>query len=86
VQAALTSAAAFATGAALPLAVVAFAPLSAIPSAVAAASLVCLAGLGWVAARIGGAPVARSVLRVVFWGALAMGLTALVGAWFGVAV
>lgn len=86
VQAALTSAAAFATGAALPLAVVAIAPLSTIPAALAAASLVCLGGLGWVAARIGGAPVVRSVLRVLFWGALAMGLTALVGAWFGVSV
>lgn len=86
VLAALTSAAAFAGGAALPLAVVALAPLSAIPGVVAGASLVCLAGLGWLAARIGDAPVLRSVLRVVFWGALAMGLTALVGAWFGVAV
>jgi len=50
---------------------------------VAASSLVFLAALGALAARAGGAPLAAAVVRVTFWGALAMAATALVGAWFG---
>ena len=53
---------------------------------VSGASLVCLVALGVLAARTGGAPVIKSTLRVTFWGALAMGLTAGVGALFGTAV
>lgn len=86
VQAALTSAATFATGAALPLAVVALAPAGAITPAVAIAAVLGLGLLGAVGARAGGAPVGRSVLRVVFWGAAAMVVTAGVGRLFGAVV
>jgi len=84
-QAALASAACFAAGAALPLLVTAFVPEAWLIWLVAATSLVFLALLGSVAAYAGGAPVMPSVLRVTFWGALAMALTAGVGALFGVA-
>ena len=85
VQAALTSAGTFAVGAALPLLMVLMLPAAALRWGVAASSLVFLALLGLVAARAGGAPVLASVTRVAFWGALAMALTAGVGALFGVA-
>jgi len=85
VQAALASAATFAAGAALPLLVVLLLPASALMWYVAASSLFFLALLGMVAARAGGAPLLVSAMRVTFWGALAMGLTAGVGALFGVA-
>ena len=85
-QAAWASAASFAAGAALPLVVVAALPLAWRMGGVVVASLVCLAGLGTVAARAGGAPVLMGAWRVVFWGALAMGITAAVGALFGAAV
>jgi len=86
VQAALASAASFTAGAALPLVVIAVAPASLLGVAVAGGSLVFLAGLGALAARTGGAPVIASAWRVTFWGALAMALTAGVGALFGAAV
>jgi VIT1/CCC1 family predicted Fe2+/Mn2+ transporter len=86
VQAALTSAATFAAGAAAPLIVVALVPAPQIMVAVSASSLVFLAVLGSLAARIGGASSARGALRVTFWGALAMALTALVGRAFGTIV
>ena len=86
VLAALASAASFAAGAALPLAFAAALPLSALPVAVIATSLACLAGLGALAARIGGAPVAAGAVRVTLWGAAAMALTYGVGALFGTAV
>jgi VIT1/CCC1 family predicted Fe2+/Mn2+ transporter len=86
VQAALASAGSFSAGAALPLAVVAIAPAAIIEVAVAGSCLVFLAGLGALAARAGGAPVIASAWRVTFWGALAMALTAGVGALFGAAV
>jgi len=82
-QAALASAGTFAVGAALPLAVAALAPDPALIPAVAAGSLAFLAGLGALAARAGGARPALGALRVGFWGALAMALTAAVGALFG---
>ncbi len=82
-QAAWASAASFATGAALPLAVVALAPPAQLMPWVAGASLVFLAALGSMAARAGGAPVALGAARVTFWGALAMGITAGAGALFG---
>ena len=86
VQAGLTSAATFAVGAALPLLSSLVAPVSSVVAVVAGASLVCLTALGAVSARAGGAPVLRASARVAFWGALAMGLTALVGRLFGTVV
>jgi len=86
VQAALTSAVTFASGAALPLLVAAIAPVRAIPWSVSIASLVFLAFLGAVAARAGGASIAKGALRMTFWGVLAMGVTAGIGALFGTAV
>jgi VIT1/CCC1 family predicted Fe2+/Mn2+ transporter len=84
VQAALASAATFAVGAALPLLVVLLAPQSILIWAVAVSSLLFLALLGSLSAAAGGSPVLRAAARVTFWGALAMALTAGVGALFGV--
>jgi len=83
IQAALTSAASFAAGAALPLLVVAMVAAPALVPAVSATSLAFLALLGGLAARVGGARAAVGAVRVTFWGALAMVLTAGVGALFG---
>lgn len=85
-QAALASAATFAAGAALPVLVAAVAPAGIITLLIPASSLVLLAALGGVAAGVGGAPVTRGAMRVAFWGALAMGISALVGALFGTTV
>ncbi|MES2091092.1 MAG: VIT family protein [Pseudomonadota bacterium] len=85
VQAALASAATFAVGAVLPLLIVLVAPVSALMWVVSGSSLLFLALLGSLAARAGGASVMTSATRVTFWGALAMALTAGVGALFGVA-
>ncbi|HCX34931.1 MAG TPA: hypothetical protein DHV08_16185 [Rhodocyclaceae bacterium] len=82
-QAASASAASFALGAALPLAVAALVPGKALIAAVAAMSLAFLAGLGALAARAGGARMGTGAVRVSFWGAAAMGLTAGVGALVG---
>ena len=84
-QAAFASAGSFSVGAALPLVVTAVAPDASLIPLVAGTSLVFLALLGALAARVGGAGVAVGALRVTFWGALAMGLTAGVGALFGAA-
>ena len=86
VQAAFASAATFAVGAALPLATVALAPRTQLTLAVGAASLVFLAALGALAARAGGAAIGPGVVRVTFWGALAMAITMGVGALFGAVV
>ena len=86
VQAALASAASFAVGAALPLAVTALAPAQNLIAWVSAMSIVFLAVLGGVSARAGGASVLKGAWRVTFWGALAMAITAGVGALFGAAV
>jgi VIT1/CCC1 family predicted Fe2+/Mn2+ transporter len=86
VQAALTSAATFAVGAALPLAAALASPTAAIAPTVAATSLLFLTALGAVGAHTGGAPIGRAALRVAFWGALAMALTAGVGRLFGAVV
>lgn len=86
VQAALTSAATFSVGAALPLAMVVVSPPDVLPWAVSAAALVFLALLGGLAAWIGGSPIKRATLRVTFWGALAMALTAGIGALVGTAI
>lgn len=85
IQAAITSALTFSAGAALPLVVAAFAPMASLALWVAGSALIGLALLGALGARAGGAPVGRSVTRVVFWGALAMAITAGVGRLFGVA-
>lgn len=84
VQAAFASAASFAAGAALPLATAALAPAAQAVALVAGLSLAFLATLGAISARVGGAPAASAMLRVTFWGALAMGLTAAIGRLFGV--
>jgi len=86
VQAALTSAATFAAGAALPWLVALVSPMSAVVPLVAGTSLVFLTGLGALSARTGGAPVARAAGRVAFWGALAMGLTAGLGKLLGTVI
>ncbi len=86
VQAALTSAAAFACGAALPLAMAAFAPLSNVTPIIGATSLALLFVLGALAAKLGGAKPQAGALRVAFWGTVAMAATALVGRLFGTAV
>jgi VIT1/CCC1 family predicted Fe2+/Mn2+ transporter len=86
VQAALTSAATFAVGAAMPLLMVMISPASALVPVVSIASLLFLALLGAVGAKAGGANILRATARVTFWGALAMALTAGVGKLFGTVV
>ena len=83
VQAAVASAASFAVGAAMPLLTVLIVPHDMLIPAVAATTLIFLAGLGALAAGVGGAPVTAGAIRVTFWGALAMALTAGVGVLFG---
>ncbi len=86
VQAALTSAATFAVGAALPLLMAVVTPVTWLLPAVSAASLCFLALLGAIGAQAGGAPILRGTVRVTFWGALAMALTAGIGALLGTSV
>jgi VIT1/CCC1 family predicted Fe2+/Mn2+ transporter len=86
IQAAFASAGTFAVGAAMPLLTVLVVSESKLVPVVSGVSLVFLAALGVLAARAGGAPVLKSALRVTFWGAFAMGLTAAVGALFGTVV
>jgi VIT1/CCC1 family predicted Fe2+/Mn2+ transporter len=83
IQAASASGASFAVGAAMPLLAVAMVSESGLIPVVSVTSLLFLAILGGLAARVGGASVAVGAMRVTFWGALAMGLTAGVGALFG---
>lgn len=85
-QAAMASAATFTSGALAPLAVAMLAPQSFLVPAVAAGSLICLALLGMLGARTGGAALGPAVLRVTFWGMMAMAVTAGVGRLFGTAV
>jgi VIT1/CCC1 family predicted Fe2+/Mn2+ transporter len=82
-QAALASAAAFAAGAALPLILVITAPVGLLANVVAGSTLLLLFGLGWLAAQLGAAPRLRGAVRVAFWGAVAMGCTAVIGRLFG---
>jgi VIT1/CCC1 family predicted Fe2+/Mn2+ transporter len=84
IQAAIASAATFAVGAALPLLTAYLTPLAQLPLVVSFTSLLSLALLGGVSASAGGSPVGKAVVRVTFWGALAMAATAGVGAFFGV--
>ncbi len=86
VQAALTSAATFAVGAGLPLLAALLLPLGSLAIGVSLAALVFLMLLGAVGARAGGAPIGRSVLRVAFWGVLAMAATYAIGSLFGTSV
>lgn len=86
VQAAVTSAATFAVGAALPLGAAALLPLAQLPLGVSVAALLFLMLLGGVGAAVGGAPVVKGVLRVAFWGVLAMAATYAIGSLFGTAV
>ena len=81
-QAALTSSATFATGSSLPLIVAMLSPLNRLAIAVAVTSLLSLAILGALAARMGGANMLRGAMRVTFWSALAMSLTSLIGTLF----
>jgi VIT1/CCC1 family predicted Fe2+/Mn2+ transporter len=85
-QAAAASAGAFSSGAALPLLAAAIAPQSALAWSVAIASLLFLAGLGVVSARAAGAHALHSTVRVTFWGAVALAITAAAGALFGAAL
>ena len=86
VQAAFSSASTFTIGAALPLLTAWFLPTSQLITTVAVLSLIFLAVLGGVAARVGEAPVFKGAFRVMAWGALAMAVTAIVGRLFGVGV
>jgi len=86
VQAGLTSAAAFAAGAVLPLMASLAAPAPLVVPVVGVSSLVFLTGLGALSARLGGAPALKASIRLAFWGSLAMGLTAIVGKLFGTVV
>lgn len=86
VQAALASATSFSLGAGLPLAVVALAPVTAMIAWISGTSLAFLVTLGAIAAYAGGAPALRPAIRVGFWGAAAMALTALIGKLFGTVV
>ncbi len=86
IQAALTSAATFSVGAAMPLLMVVVSPVNLLVLIVSAASLGFLALLGAIGARAGGANVLRATARVTFWGALAMALTAGIGKLFGTVV
>lgn len=86
VQAAFASAASFAAGAALPLIVALLTPIALIAPVVSATALVFLALLGVIGAKAGGAEVLKAAIRVTFWGALAMALTALIGSLSGAVV
>nr|WP_246723950.1 VIT family protein [Mesorhizobium japonicum] len=86
IQAALASAAAFSVGAAMPLAMVLVSPAAWLAATVSVASLLFLAVLGAIGAKAGGANVLRATVRVTFWGALAMALTASIGAVVGTAI
>jgi VIT1/CCC1 family predicted Fe2+/Mn2+ transporter len=86
IQAAFTSAATFAAGAALPLFTAILIPHSMIVAGVSIASVLFLALLGAVGARVGGAKIGKAVVRVTFWGAMAMAITAGIGSLFGIVV
>ncbi len=86
IQAAVASAAAFAVGAAPPAILAAVLPTSSLSLGVVGVTIVLLVGLGAVAAQLGGASLVRGAVRVAFWGAVAMGVTALVGRLFGAVV
>jgi len=84
IQAALASFLAFAVGGLLPLLVALFAPLEKMEFVIYGSSILFLVILGYVSAKAGGAPPGRAILRLVFWGTIAMGITIFVGHLFGV--
>lgn len=86
IQAAFTSALTFSLGAAAPLVMVIISPIQMLTSVVAATALIGLAALGALGAKAGGADIGKGVIRVVFWGALAMAITAGIGRLFGTVV
>ncbi|MBI1202973.1 MAG: VIT family protein [Rhodopseudomonas sp.] len=86
VQAALTSAVTFACGAAIPVVIAMLSPLAQMPWTVSGGSIVALAVLGMAGAWTGGAGIFKPALRIVFWGAIAMGTTAAIGRLIGHAV
>ncbi|MDO5056051.1 MAG: VIT family protein [Lautropia sp.] len=86
VQAAWASALAFCVGAILPLLVVALLPAGVLGLSLPASTMLGLGALGWLSARLGGAPAARAVIRILLWGAGAMGFCALIGHWAGITV
>jgi VIT1/CCC1 family predicted Fe2+/Mn2+ transporter len=86
IQAALASAVSFMLGALVPILAILISPAGRVGQATTVAALVALAALGGLSARAGGAPMARGVLRMLFWGSLALGLTALVGHLMGAAL
>jgi len=86
IQAALASAASFAVGASPPVILAALLPAGFLTPGIVGVTIVLLLVLGGVAARVGGAPAGKGALRVAFWGAVAMGCTALVGRLFGAVV
>ncbi len=86
VQAALTSAATFAVGAGLPLLAAIVLPLGSLPIGVSLASLLFLMLLGGIGARAGGAPLGKGVLRVTFWGVMAMAVTYAIGSLIGASI
>lgn len=86
IQAALASGASFTLGALLPLLVTLLAPVESMEFSLYGFSIVFLGLLGAIAAKTGGSPVFKAILRISIWGTLAMGLTALVGSFFGVNV
>lgn len=85
-QAALFSASAFCSGAVLPVSVSVLCPSDALVAALAATTLAGLALLGWLSAKLGGAPVRPALFRIVLWGVAAMAATAMIGSLFGVKV
>lgn len=86
IQAAVASGAAFSLGGILPLLVTLFCPLNFMEYALYGFSIIFLIVLGIIAAKTGGSSVPRAILRITLWGTLAMGITALVGYFFGVNV
>jgi len=86
IQAALASAGSFCLGALLPVLMIVLSPAGQIAQATALIALLVLTGLGALSAYVGGAPIARAASRMLVWGALALGLTALVGRLFGAVV
>jgi VIT1/CCC1 family predicted Fe2+/Mn2+ transporter len=86
IQAALASASSFAVGAVPPVLIAALIPMRALTGAVVAATILVLLVLGAAAARLGGASAIRGAMRVTFWGAFAMGATAIVGRLFGASI
>lgn len=85
-QAALSSAAAFAMGAAIPLLVILITPINILLATVIFSTLFGLGLLGYISAKLGGAPARPAIIRIVIWGAIAMGITGLIGKLVGVTV